>query len=67
MFATDFQSIVLHVSYVTFLFLGISGPNFAKVISIYPRIRLYFQKSAGMVIGDPGGVIPLPGGFIPEI
>ena len=64
-FSIDFQLILLHVSSVTILFSRISCPNLARMLPRYPRICLQCQKSAGLVIGDPRGAIPLPGGVYP--
>ena len=67
MFSIDFQLMLLHVSCATFLFSRMSRSNLARMLPRHPRIYLQCQKSAGLVIGDPLGVIHLPGVFIPEM
>ena len=52
-------------SSITFLFSRISSSNLARMLPRYPRICLQCQMSAGFVIGDPRGVIALPGGVYP--
>ena len=66
MFSIDFQLSVLHVSSITF-FSRISCSNLSMMLPRYPRICLQCQTSAGLVIGDPRGVIPLLGVFILEM
>ena len=39
--------------------------NLARMLPRHPGICLHCQKSAGLVIGDPRVVIPLPGGVYP--
>ena len=65
MFSIAFRLIFLHVSSVTISFFRISWPNLARMLPRDPGICLQWQKSAGLVIGDPRGVIPLPGGVYP--
>ena len=65
MFSIAFHLIFLHVSSVTISFFRISCSNLARMLPRHPGICLHCQKSAGLVIGDPRGVIPLPGGVYP--
>ena len=65
MFSIAFHLIFLHVSSVTILVFRISCSNLARMLPRHPGICLHCQKSAGLVIGDPRGVIPLPGGVYP--
>ena len=60
MFSIDFQLMLLHVSCVTFCI-------FQNVMLKFGQNVAQCQKSAGLVIGDPLGVIHLPGVFIPEM
>ena len=48
-----------------FYFFRISYFNVSRMLPRHSRICLQWQKSAGLVIGDPRGVIPLPGGVYP--
>ena len=61
----SFHLIFLHVSSVTISVFRISCSNLARMLPRHPGICLHCQKSAGLVIGDPRGVIPLPGGVYP--
>ena len=65
MFSIDFHLIFLHVSSVTISFFIVLCSNLARMLPRHPGICLHCQKSAGLVIGDPRGVIPLPGGVYP--
>ena len=65
MFSIDFQLLLLHVSSETISFFRISCSNLARMLPRHPGICLQWQKSAGLVIGDPRGVTPLPGGVYP--
>ena len=47
-----------------FIFIVLCS-NLARMLPRHPGICLQWQKSAGLVIGDPRGVIPLPGGVYP--
>ena len=48
-----------------FSFQNIMLKILARMLPRHPGICLHCQKSAGLVIGDPWGVIPLPGGVYP--
>ena len=65
MFSIDFHLIFLHVSSVAILVFRISCSNLARMLPRHPGICLHCQKSAGLVIGDPRGVIPSPGCVYP--
>ena len=65
MFSIAFRLIFLHVSFVTISFFIVLCSNLAKMLPRHPGICLHCQKSAGLVIGDPRGVIPSPGGVYP--
>ena len=65
MFSKDYQLMLLHVSCATFLFSRMQCSNLARMLPRHPRICLQCQKSAGLVIGDSLGIIPLPGGVYP--
>ena len=66
MFSKDYQLMLLHISCATFLFSRMSCSNLPRMLPRHSRICLQCHKSAGLVIGDPLGVIRLQGGVYPR-